>query len=101
MNSSGDITRCVVPSRYDADVALRSRDTEDQELLARKVGDSHWAVYASQTYIDRFGQPARIEDLAQHALVGFDATLARHRAAQWLDTVAPGAATACSAWSTR
>jgi DNA-binding transcriptional LysR family regulator len=78
-------------SQGDADVALRSGDTDDDELVGRKIGDSVWAVYASRTYIERHGQPARIEDLAWHALVGFDDTMAKHRIAQWLRKVAPDA----------
>jgi DNA-binding transcriptional LysR family regulator len=78
-------------SQGDADVALRSGDTDDDELVGRKIGDSVWAVYASRTYIERHGQPASIEDLARHALVGFDDTMARHRIAQWLRKVAPDA----------
>jgi DNA-binding transcriptional LysR family regulator len=78
-------------SQGDADVALRSGDTDDDELVGRKIGDSIWAVYASRTYIERHGQPAGIEDLARHALVGFDDTMARHRIAQWLRKVAPDA----------
>ncbi|MBC8057027.1 MAG: LysR family transcriptional regulator [Rhizobiales bacterium] len=86
----------VMSDRYldlkkgDADVALRSGDTDDAELLGRKIADSLWAVYASRNYIERFGRPERIEDLPRHALVGFDDTLAKHRAAQWLAAVAPG-----------
>jgi DNA-binding transcriptional LysR family regulator len=75
----------------DADVALRSGDTDDGELVGRKIGDSLWAVYASQAYIAQHGQPERVEDLASHALVGFDATMAKHRLSQWLQEVAPGA----------
>ena len=73
----------------DADVALRSGDTDDGELVGRKIGDSVWAIYASRTYIERNGRPERLEDLAQHALVGFDETMAKHRAAEWLRKVAP------------
>lgn len=76
--------------RGDADVALRSGDTDDDELVGRKIGDSIWAVYASRAYIERHGQPASVDDLAKHALVGFDDTMAKHRIAQWLNTVAPG-----------
>ncbi|WP_082548597.1 LysR family transcriptional regulator [Rhizobacter sp. Root404] len=75
----------------EADVALRSGDTDDDELVGRKIGDSIWAVYASRAYIERHGQPAGIEDLASHALVGFDDTMTRHRIAQWLRNVAPDA----------
>lgn len=78
-------------SQGDADVALRSGDTDDDELVGRKVGDSIWAVYASRGYIERHGRPTRVEDLAQHALVGFDDTMDKHRIALWLRKVAPGA----------
>ena len=78
----------------EADVALRSGDTDDGELVGRKIGDSIWAVYASRTYIERHGRPARVEDLAQHALVGFDDSMARHRITAWLQKVAPDAALA-------
>ncbi|QCB47146.1 LysR family transcriptional regulator [Hydrogenophaga sp. PAMC20947] len=75
----------------DADVALRSGDTDDGELVGRKIGDSLWAVYASKAYIAKHGQPERIEDLASHAMVGFDDSMAKHRLSQWLREVAPGA----------
>lgn len=75
----------------DADVALRSGDTDDGELVGRKIGDSLWAVYASKAYIAHHGQPERIEDLASHALVGFDTSMAKHRLSQWLHEVAPNA----------
>ena len=75
----------------DADVALRSGDTDDGELVGRKIGDSVWAVYASKAYIAQHGQPACTQDLAGHALVGFDDSMAKHRLSQWLREVAPGA----------
>jgi DNA-binding transcriptional LysR family regulator len=78
-------------AKGDADVALRSGDTDDDVLVGRKIADSLWAVYASQTYIDRHGKPERIEDLEHHAIVGFDDTMANHRAATWLRDVAPNA----------
>jgi len=85
----------VMSDRYldlmkgEADVALRSGDTVDNDLVGRKIGDSLWAVYASRKYIERCGQPDRIEALEQHDLVGFDETMTNHRAAQWLRDVAP------------
>ncbi len=87
----------VMSDRYvdlaagEADVALRSGDTDDGGLVGRKIADSIWAVYASTSYIERHGRPSRIEDLAQHALVGFNESLAKHRAATWLHGVAPDA----------
>jgi DNA-binding transcriptional LysR family regulator len=78
-------------SKGDADVALRSGDTQADELIGRKVADSLWAVYASRSYVARHGQPDRIDELERHALIGFDETMAKHRAAQWLRQVAPDA----------
>jgi DNA-binding transcriptional LysR family regulator len=76
-------------AKGDADVALRSGDTEDNALVGRKIGDSIWAVYASRAYIARCGQPATIDALEQHDLIGFEEGMARHRASQWLRQVAP------------
>jgi DNA-binding transcriptional LysR family regulator len=75
----------------EADIALRSGDTDAGELVGRKIGDSYWAVFASRRYVEQHGQPTAIEQLAQHALIGFDGTMANHRAAQWLARVAPEA----------
>jgi DNA-binding transcriptional LysR family regulator len=77
-------------SKGEADVAFRSGDTDD-ELVGRKIADSIWAVYASRGYVERHGQPARVEDLQHHPLVGFDESLSQHRAAKWLGEVAPDA----------
>lgn len=75
----------------EADVALRSGDTDDVELVGRKIADSLWAVYATRKYIEQHGMPERVEDLNRHLLVGFDETMANHRAAKWLQRVAPNA----------
>lgn len=85
----------VMSDRYlditkgEADVALRSGDTDDNELVGRKIADSFWAVYASRKYVERHGKPNRVEDLELHPLVGFDDTMTHHRAAKWLRQVAP------------
>ena len=72
-----------------ADVALRSGDTDEGELVGRKIGDSLWAVYGSRGYLERHGRPQGLGDLARHALVGLEDGMAQHRAAQWLRSVAP------------
>lgn len=83
--------RYVDLAKGEADVALRSGDTDDGALVGRKIGDSIWAVYASRAYVERHGAPSRVEELATHALVGFDDTLAKHRLSTWLKEVAPDA----------
>jgi len=73
----------------EADVALRSGDTDASELVGRKLADSLWAVYASRGYVERHGRPERVEDLERHDLIGFDQAMAGHRAAVWLGEIAP------------
>lgn len=75
----------------EADVALRSGDTVDNQLTGRKVADSLWAVYGGRDYLARNPQPQRLDELAQHPWVGFDDTMGNHRATAWLRQVAPGA----------
>ena len=75
----------------EADVALRSGDTVDNQLIGRKVADSLWAVYGGRGYLAQAPAPQRTEDLAQHAWVGFDDSMANHRATVWLRQVAPAA----------
>lgn len=75
----------------DADVALRSGDTDDGVLVGRKIADSLWAVYASRAYVERHGRPEGVADLARHAVVGLDETMANHRVSTWLRAVAPDA----------
>jgi DNA-binding transcriptional LysR family regulator len=87
----------VMSDRYldigkgDADIALRSGDTEDNALVGRKIADSIWAVYASRDYVERAGKPGSVAELEQHALVGFEEAMTRHRVAKWLQQVAPNA----------
>jgi molybdate transport repressor ModE-like protein len=78
-------------SRGDADVAFRSGDTDDEVLVGRKIAESFWAVYASPDYVAKRGRPAGVEDLARHAVIGLDESMADHRAAKWLREAAPGA----------
>ena len=78
-------------ARGEADIALRSGDPEDPDLVGRKIADSVWAVYASKSYVQHHGRPQSAAELSRHLLVGFDGSMAKHRAAKWLAEVAPGA----------
>jgi len=83
--------RYVDLAKGEADVALRSGDTDDGELVGRKVGDSFWGVYASRAYVEAHGRPHSLDELGRHPLIGFDDSLPQHRVSQWLRQVAPGA----------
>lgn len=75
----------------EADVALRSGDTDDDILVGRKIADSLWAIYASRDYVAQHGAPQRVADLASHPLIGFEESMTRHRTVAWLREVAPQA----------
>jgi len=77
--------------RGDVDVALRSGDTDDGGLVGRAIGESRWALYASRAYVARSGAPSTVAQLAQHALIGLDESMAGHRAAVWLRDAVPTA----------
>jgi DNA-binding transcriptional LysR family regulator len=78
-------------SKGEADVALRSGDTDDDILVGRKIADSIWAIYASRAYLARTPAPSSLATIADHALVGFDESLRGHRLSVWLASAAPNA----------
>jgi DNA-binding transcriptional LysR family regulator len=82
--------RYVDLSKGEADVAFRSGDTDD-ELVGRKVAESLWAVYASTAFLEQFGKPATIEDIANFPIVAFAESLGAHRSLVWLKEIAPEA----------
>ena len=87
----------VMSDRYvdlaagDADVALRSGDTDHDVLVGLKIADSIWAVYGSRQYVACHGKLATTSDMCRHRLIGFDEKLSGHRASAWLREVAPKA----------
>lgn len=78
-------------ARGDADVALRSGDTDDGVLVGRKVADSLWAVYATQSFIEQHGRPETESDLGAFPLVALDLSMSSHRLLQWLADAVPQA----------
>ena len=88
-------------SKGEADIAIRAGELHDETLVGRKIADAPWAVYASQSYIDRHGTPERVEDIQHHFVVACSGTIADYPAARWLRSVAPHATVAarCDSWS--
>jgi DNA-binding transcriptional LysR family regulator len=83
--------RYVDLARGEADVALRSGDTDDGDLVGRKIAESLWAIYASRGYVERHGAPSSVAEIATHPLIGFDETRGPHRISTWFARVAPDA----------
>ncbi len=84
-------------AKGEADVAMRMHEPGDASLVARRIADSAWGVYASRSYLERHGRPQRYEDLDHHAVVEFTGEMAANQAAKWLRKTAPRARVAARA----
>src|ERR1700756_113103 len=71
-------------AKGEADVAIRAGVPNEETLVGRKIADVPWALYGSRAYLERNGRIARIEDIAAHAVIGFDGDIQDHYAANWL-----------------
>jgi len=61
--------------RRDADIAVRMVRPKQKALLAKRAGKAALGFHAHRRYLERYGYPERLEDLAHHTLIGFDRTL--------------------------
>jgi DNA-binding transcriptional LysR family regulator len=66
--------------RREADIAVRMTQPKQDVLVARRVADVVVGLHAHRDYLARHGTPKKAEDLAQHALIGFDEQTAFIRA---------------------
>ncbi|MFZ2102368.1 MAG: LysR family transcriptional regulator [Oricola sp.] len=78
-------------AKGEADIAIRAGDLAGDELIGRKLADSHWALFASASYVERHGGLSSPSELDSHIVVGFDGPLKEHRAAVWFRKAAPKA----------
>jgi DNA-binding transcriptional LysR family regulator len=78
-------------AKGEADIAIRAGIANEETLVGRKIADVPWALYGSRAYLERNGPIARIEDIAAHAVIGFDGDIREHHAGKWLKSVAPAA----------
>ena len=81
-------------AKGEAEVAVRMHQPGDDSLIARKIADTPWSIYASRSYIKRHGRPQRQEDLDNHAVIEFGGEIAQIRASGWLRTTASRATVA-------
>jgi DNA-binding transcriptional LysR family regulator len=72
--SEGD--RLVDLIREGIDCVLRVGDIKDSDMIARRVAMLDEITCAGPAYIDRFGQPASIDALGGHIMVGFHSSAA-------------------------
>jgi DNA-binding transcriptional LysR family regulator len=58
--------------RGDADIAVRMVRPTQGALVARRIGRIDIGLYGHRRYLKRRVTPQRLEDLRQHALIGYD-----------------------------
>ncbi|WP_437798050.1 LysR family transcriptional regulator [Sorangium sp. So ce693] len=75
----------------EADVALRSGTVDGDELIAKKIGELDWSLYASEAYLARHPAPAGSRDLRGHDLLGFEVGISNAPLARWLEERSEGA----------
>lgn len=64
----------------EADIAIRMTRPDQDALVARRLGRVPIGLFAHRDYLARYGHPASLDDLAHHALVGFDRDDTAYRA---------------------
>jgi DNA-binding transcriptional LysR family regulator len=67
--------------RHEADIAVRMTPPKQAQLVARRIGAIELGLHARDDYLARHGTPRRLEDLAGHAVVGYDRETAFVRSA--------------------
>jgi DNA-binding transcriptional LysR family regulator len=58
--------------RRDADIAVRHFRPQQDDVIARKLGEGELGLYAHEDYITRFGEPTGFEQPVGAVLAGFD-----------------------------
>ena len=74
-----------------ADIAIRGVEPRDEALFSRRIGDTAWAIYASNAYCTHNGLPRAISDINGHQIAVFDAEMGEHRVNRWFKEIAPSA----------
>jgi len=73
-------------ARREADISLRLTKPKEPNLIARRLGQAAWSVYASSGYLERYGKPTNRGRLRGHRVVGLDPELRGTVGARWLVT---------------
>lgn len=80
-------TRVLDLSRREADVAVRLLRPKEPALIARRLGQMRFSLFASQGYLDRAGVPRTLAALASHDFIGFEPSLDQLPQTRWLRRV--------------
>ncbi|TIQ34277.1 MAG: LysR family transcriptional regulator [Mesorhizobium sp.] len=75
----------------EADLAVRIGPVADETLVARRLCDSGWSLYASRAYLDRHPMPIDPRRLTGHEIIGFHENLVGVPGARWVEAYGNGA----------
>jgi DNA-binding transcriptional LysR family regulator len=71
-----------------ADCAIRLRQPQQPDLIQRRLFTVHFHLYASPSYLVKYGKPTSINDLKNHRIVTFGLPVPTHLSElNWLETV--------------
>lgn len=65
--------------RREADIAVRMVQPKQEALVAKKIGSTSLGLFARRDYLERYGTPQTLDEIAGHALIGFDKETAFER----------------------
>ncbi len=65
--------RVVDLARYGVDIAIRTGELANDNLVARTIGHFGRTLVASPCYLERFGKPTTVAELDQHRLITYTA----------------------------
>lgn len=82
-------SRVLDLSRREADVAVRLVRPREPALVARRLGELRFALFASPAYLEQHGVPRSVSALAAHEFIGFDASLDALPQIRWLRRSVP------------
>jgi len=72
-------------SAMDVDCALRPWPSTQGDVIERRLGTISQSLYASDTYLTKYGAPTSLEDLDNHRIVAFgDLMPSRLHSANWV-----------------
>lgn len=71
-----------------ADCAIRLRQPQQPDLIQRRLFTVHFHLFASPSYVSKFGKPETVADLKNHRIVTFGVPVPSHLSElNWLETV--------------
>lgn len=75
-------------SAFDVDCALRPWPSTQGDVIERKLGRISQSLFASHTYLSKYGAPTSAEDLDNHKIVAFGDLMPRNlHSANWVLSV--------------